>query len=105
MNPIRSYFEWHDAKYLARTVDARKNHFDIRWLLISRVVLFIASSLCGVCLVGSLLAMRLGSEGSGYAVLALMVLFGFCVLMYTWVTEALLFCRYIEEHRHQTELK
>jgi hypothetical protein len=102
MNPIRFYFEWHDAKHLARTADPRKNQFDIRFLRIPRVVLFITSILSGACLLGLLIAAHLAS---GYTVLAFVFIYLFSVLMYAWVTEALLFRRYIEDHRRQTPVK
>lgn len=104
MNPIRSYFEWHDANYLARAQDARKNQRDIHILQVLRVFLLITSALLGVVHV-VVVALLILERPPAYSIPMLAFLFTASVLSYTWVTEALLFRRYIEAHKEHSETK
>ncbi len=100
MNPIRSYFQWHDAKYLAHAENPDKNRAAIKMLGPLRVFLVLSTALAGSLLVAAI-ALIVSNPGSlpEYWVPVLSVLFGYGVLSYTWVTEALLFRRYIEDHK------
>ena len=99
MNPIQSYFEWHDARCLARAGDPRKNQSDIRLLRLMRVALFLTEALILVLLLaaGVLAALRKGSLAED-SVFVLGVMLAPVTLFYGWVAEALLFRRYINEH-------
>ena len=99
MNPIQSYFEWHDAKYLARANDPGKNQRDIRLFRVMRVALFLATALILVLLLTGvvLIALRKDSLVED-SVFVLGVMLPPVALFEVWVTEALLFRRYINEH-------
>ena len=100
MNPIQSYFQWHDARYLERAEDPKKNRADIRMYHTLRVVLLLATVLAGTFLVAAtaLIVCSLGSLPE-YWLPVLSVLFGYGALLYMWTTEALLFRRYIEDQK------
>jgi len=100
MNPIQSYFQWHDAKYLKHAESPDKNRPAIKMFRTLRVFTLVATALAGAFLV-ALTALIISKPGSlpEYWVPVLAVLFGYSALLYTWVTEALLFRRYIEDHR------
>jgi hypothetical protein len=99
MNPIRSYFEWHDAKYLARAANPRKNQSDVRLLRLMRVPLFLATLFILVLLLAAVVLETLRSDSAlEDSILALGVMLPPFTLFYAWVTEALLFRRYIDEH-------
>lgn len=96
MNPFNLFFRWHDTRYLARTKDPNKNRFDIRFLAFFRPVMLIALILSYVFFGITLFV-------PDWMILKMTFLFltSFCIVMYTWVTEALLFRQYIEEHRSE----
>ncbi len=101
MNPIQSYFDWHDARYLAHAADPRKNRTTIKSLRILRVALFLATVLTLLVLTAAvgLKVFRedlLPEEG----VLVPGVLLPQFALSYIWVTEALVFRRYIDSHNN-----
>ncbi len=96
MNPIRAYFRWHDSKYIARAQDPRKNQFDLQWLRVLRIVLLITTGIGWLVLVLILLSPSLFPR---YALAVTVILCSYSVFSYTWVTEAFLFRRYIEDHR------
>ena len=100
MNPIQSYFNWHDARYLKHAEDPQKNRSAIKMFRVLRVFLLLATALAGVFL-GTTVALSVLKPGilPDYGMLILSGLFGFGAIIYTWVTEALLFRRYIENHR------
>jgi hypothetical protein len=100
MNPIQSYFRWHDAKYLERAKDPKKNRADIRMFHTLRVVLLLAMFLIFTFLVAATTLIVSGSVSlAEYWLAVLSVLLGYAAFSYTWITEALLFRRYIEEQR------
>ena len=99
MKPIQSYFDWHDARVLARVGDSLRNQRDIRLLRTMRVPLFVSTALIFVLLLGAAALTALsGGSLAEEAVLVFGVLFAPVTLFYTLVTEALLFRRYVDEH-------
>jgi hypothetical protein len=96
MNPIRAYFKWHDSKYIARTQDPRKNQFDLQWLIVLRPLLLVTTGIGWLFIVLMLLFPSLFPD---YALALTVILFSYSVFSYSWVTEAFLFRRYIEDHR------
>jgi hypothetical protein len=102
--PIRSYFEWHDAKCLARARDPRKNQNDVRLLRVMRVPLFLGILFIFVLLSAAVvLAVMRSDSVFEHSILedsipVLAVMLPLFLFFYAWVTEALLFRRYIDEH-------
>lgn len=101
MNPVQSYFRWHDAKYLAYAENPRKLERSLRMLAATRLVLFLLSALLWMALVGvlavTILHRDLFPEASLPALTAISVPVWLC---YVLVTEAFLFRRYIREHKN-----
>jgi hypothetical protein len=101
MNPIQSYFRWHDAKYLAHNEDRQKNRAAIRLFRTLRVLLFLVTLVASALLVvATALAVSKPGFLPTYGVPLSAVAFCFSLLFYTWVTEALLFRQYVEDHRN-----
>lgn len=96
INPISKYFDWHDSKYLSRALKPEKNQFDIKMFSILRVVSFLSFLGSYTALIFSFVWPAVIDIGSKIF-LAFSV--GFLMLFYTWVTEALLFRKYIETYR------
>ena len=96
---IRKYFDWYDKKYLARAEDRKKNESDIKWLSILRLILFIIC-ICMFIIVPVVIIWNLLHKN----IITFLVIFGFmCALSYAWVSEGLLFRRYVEKQRSDRE--
>jgi hypothetical protein len=71
-------------------------------LAVLRVVLLITSALLGIAQV-VVVALLILEHPPDYSILIVAFLFGTSIFSYTWVTEALLFRRYIEDHKRHSE--
>jgi membrane protease YdiL (CAAX protease family) len=102
MNPVRSYFQWHDRMYLRHMEDPRKLRREIRMFSALRMVLFVLSAVLWMLLVAAIaLTLVQKSVLPETTILVLAVVSAPVILFYTWVTEALLFRQYIQERNDQ----
>ena len=101
INPIKKYFEWHDSKYLRRTLRPEKNQLDIKVFSFFRIILFL-SFFSGY--VSLLISLVWTGFLSGSAKFFLVFSVTHLMLFYLWVTEGLLFRKYIEENRKNDKI-
>lgn len=97
INPLKEYFEWHDRKYFASLLSADKNRVDIEVFSFLRIISFL--SLLGACviLLISFIWPDVMTRSSSFK----MGIIGcFLALVYSWVSEHLLFRIYIEKNRN-----
>ena len=104
MSPIQSYFRWHDAMYLRRLEDPKKNRAAIKTFRQLRAFFFVVTILAFASLAAAIVLFALKPRVfPEYTIVLLSVLFGYGVLMYTWVAEAHLFRSYIHTHQKTGE--
>jgi membrane protease YdiL (CAAX protease family) len=102
MNPVRSYFQWHDRKYLRYMEDPRKLRGAIRMFSAMRVVLFVLSAVLWTLLLAAMALTLIQKSVLPEATIPVLgVVFAPVIIFYTWVTEALLFRQYIQKHNEQ----